>query len=72
MTDRPTVAGAMALADSAHQKIESHERLCAERYGNIHTGLDDLKKLVWGVILGGGGFGLVTLFAVILKAVKLQ
>lgn len=71
MTERPTATGAMARAESAHQKIEDHEKLCAERYGNINSTLDELKKLVWGVILGVAGFALMTLLAVMLHALKL-
>jgi hypothetical protein len=51
MTETKTVAGAYA-------KIESHEELCAERYTNIHTTLEDLKgsskaltRTAWGVLL---------------------
>lgn len=64
MDERRTVAG-------AYQKIESHEEICAVRYANINVTLEELKKLVMGVILGGGAFAAVTLFAVVLKAVKL-
>lgn len=41
MSDRQTVAGAYA-------KIESHEELCAERYRNIHSALEDLKDGIEG------------------------
>jgi uncharacterized protein YbcC (UPF0753/DUF2309 family) len=58
MTDRSSGAGAMARANSAHEKIESHEELCAERYSTIHSTLADLKadsrtqsRLVVGVLL---------------------
>lgn len=58
MNERQTVAGAMARADSAHQKIDDHEKLCAERYGNINSNLDALKdgqknhsRAAWGVVL---------------------
>jgi hypothetical protein len=51
MADRPTAAGAYA-------KIEAHEDLCAERYGNIHTTLSELKegqkghgRAAWGIAL---------------------
>lgn len=39
----PSASAAMAKAESAHQKIDSHEELCAERYGNINDTLSDLK-----------------------------
>ena len=32
-------------AEKALNKIEGHEELCAERYGNINTSIADLKKL---------------------------
>lgn len=35
-------------ADAAHDKMDSHERLCAERYMNINKSIDDLKTgLKW-------------------------
>lgn len=68
MPDRQTVASAYAHAEAAHAKLDGHEKLCAERYGNIHDSLGELKKLVLGVILGVAGFALVTLVAVILRA----
>lgn len=71
MSPPPTISTAMARADAAHAKIESHEELCAERYGNIHSALNDLKKLVWGVILGVAAFGLATLVGVLLRASRL-
>jgi hypothetical protein len=69
MTDRPSVTGAMARADSAHQKIEDHERLCAERYANINAHLGELKdgaktqsRLVIGVLLALLGWMAVQLW----------
>ncbi|MCR5876988.1 hypothetical protein [Phenylobacterium sp. J367] len=44
MTERPSAASALARADSAHQKIESHEELCAERYRAINDTLGELKS----------------------------
>lgn len=41
MSERQTVTGAYA-------KIESHEELCAERYRNIHSALEDLKGGIEG------------------------
>jgi hypothetical protein len=74
----PTAAGAMARADSAHEKIEAHEDLCAERYRAINTTLGELKadvsgqyKLLWGIVLSVGGCAIVTLLAILLHAVKL-
>lgn len=35
-------------AEAAHDKIDGHERLCAERYQNINKSMDDLKTgLKW-------------------------
>jgi uncharacterized protein YbcC (UPF0753/DUF2309 family) len=58
MTDRSSGAGAMARANSALARIESHEDLCAERYKSIHETLSELKsdsrtqsRLVVGVLL---------------------
>lgn len=58
MSDRATASGAMARADAAHQKIEDHEKLCAERYANIHSTLGELKtgqrghsRAAWGIVL---------------------
>jgi hypothetical protein len=69
---------ALARADSAHQKIEDHEKLCAERYERINDTLSELKsdvsgqyKLLWGIVLSVGGCATVTLLAVVLHAVKL-
>lgn len=37
------------LAESAHEKIDGHEKLCAERYGNINSNLSMLFKIIgWG------------------------
>jgi hypothetical protein len=51
MSERQTVAGAYA-------KITAHEDICAERYGNIHSTLSDLKdgqkshgRAAWGIAL---------------------
>lgn len=36
-------------ANAAHDKIDSHEQLCAERYGNINSNLSLLFKIIgWG------------------------
>ena len=48
---------ALALAQSNEQAIGAHEDLCAERYGNIHKEIAELKGLFkWG---GVTGFGLL-------------
>lgn len=39
MTENKTVAGAYA-------KIEAHEELCAERYANIRSDINDLKNII--------------------------
>lgn len=58
MEERTSASRAMARADSAHAKIESHEDLCAERYRTIEAVLGELKegartqsRLVVGVLL---------------------
>lgn len=69
MTDRPTVAGAMARAESAHQKMDNHEAICALRYEQINTTLGELKdgakaqnKLQWGVLVAIAAFLAVQVF----------
>lgn len=61
--------GARTLA-GAYAKIEAHEDLCAERYGNIHTAIADLKRgnrwvisLVVGLVVGLVGWMAVQLYA---------
>lgn len=58
MNERKTVSDAYAHAESAHQKIDGHEDLCAERYKNINDSLADLKaaikghqKIAWGIVI---------------------
>jgi len=58
MADRKTVSDAYNHADNAHQKIDSHEELCAERYKNIHETLGEVKdaikshqKIAWGLVI---------------------
>lgn len=48
----------MAKAEAAQQKIDSHEELCAERYGTINSTLGELKKgqeghsrAIWGGVI---------------------
>lgn len=62
----PTAQKALSRADAAHDRIEAHEDLCAERYGNIHGRLDQVVKILgWGgttiamVMIGVIGFLLV-------------
>lgn len=78
MSNRVTAAEAKARADSAHEKIDSHEDICAERYASIHTSLAELKddfrgqgRLLIGILLSIAGFGIVSLVAIILHALKL-
>jgi hypothetical protein len=58
--------------------MESHERVCAERYQNINTTLSDLKqdgkdqrKLLWGILLSFAGTIAAALLAVLLHALRL-
>jgi len=61
-----TAAEAMAHAQAAHEKVEAHEDLCAERYAHIKTSIGDVKDSVTTItkILGWGG----SIFATILLA----
>lgn len=43
-----TAAEAYAHADKAHDKMNAHEDLCAERYLGIHDSLKDLHATVRG------------------------
>jgi hypothetical protein len=43
MSERPTAAVALAVAENAHAKIDSHEELCAYRYKTIEEVLKELK-----------------------------
>lgn len=47
----PQIVDIMARKDAAAalSDIRSHERICAERYGNITTNLGDLKRGVEGL-----------------------
>jgi hypothetical protein len=38
---------ALNLARANDGKINAHEELCAERYGNIHKAIDDIKGVLW-------------------------
>lgn len=73
MTERPTIAGAVALAESAHAKIDSHEAICAERYSTIANTLADLKsdskdqrRLIITTLAGVAGSSVLLLISVIL------
>ena len=73
MTERPTIAGAVALAESAHAKINSHEELCAERYATIAGTLSELKadskdqrQLIITTLAAVAGSALLLLVSVVL------
>lgn len=50
----PTLPAAMidalARAEAAHDKIDAHEDLCAERHAHIHTAIDGVKTSVSTVV----------------------
>ena len=57
---------AFAHAQSAHDKIDAHEDLCAERYAHIQTTIGNVTKTVDTIlkVLAWGGttiFGLIVL-----------
>lgn len=64
--DIATVAyDARNKANAAHDKMEAHERLCAERYLNINNSITDLKTIIkWtctlmiSLIIGALGWSL--------------
>lgn len=62
MTDRPTVAGALARAEAAYAKIDSHEEVCAIRYEGINKTLAELRLVVWSVLFGLIGWMAVQLW----------
>jgi hypothetical protein len=41
-----TANEAMQHAQAAHEKIDTHEDLCAERYAHIHTAIDGVKNVM--------------------------
>lgn len=57
----------MNRADAAHDRIEAHEELCAERYGNIHGRLDQVVK-----ILGWGGATVATVMIAVIGALLVR
>lgn len=57
MTERRTVADAHARIDVLEQVQDGHERLCAERYGNINKALESfgrrttrIEVAAWGIL----------------------
>lgn len=78
MSERQTVAGAYTAIADVDAKVETHEAVCAERYGRINEVLGELKegaknqqKLLWGVLIAAAGWGLSTLAGVVLRAASL-
>lgn len=77
--DHPMLDPAYQHAQAAHDKIESHEDLCAERYKNIHNSIDSVEKnlsgsidsvnksveTIVGILKGFGSLLVATLIAVI-------
>jgi hypothetical protein len=69
MSNRPTVASALARADEAHLKLDGHERLCAERYKNLDEKMDAVtgaikshQKIAWGIVVALVGWMAVQLW----------
>lgn len=61
MTDATSVAAianqALKLAEQNENDIESHEKLCAERYGNINNSIREIKDILkWA---GGAAFAII-------------
>lgn len=57
MTESTVAYEALNLAKQNARDIESHEDICAERYGNIHKAIDEIKgTLKWA---GGGAFTII-------------
>lgn len=57
MTERKTVADAHARIDVVQADQAAHERLCAERYGNIDKALESfgrrttrIEVAAWGIL----------------------
>ena len=42
--------GARRLAMSALEKIEGHEKLCSERWSNVHRIINGINKRQWWII----------------------
>jgi hypothetical protein len=66
MTDIPSPAMARATealerAEGAHQQIETHEKICADRY----TTINDKIGLVLNVLGWGGGVLILTLISLV-------
>ena len=47
---RQLAQAAMERASEAEHAIESHERLCSERYGNINETLRELRSIMKGTV----------------------
>lgn len=62
-----TANEAMERANSAHEKIDAHEDLCAERYAHIHTAIAGVKDTVGNImkVLAWGG---TTVFGLLIAA----
>jgi hypothetical protein len=55
---------ALVLSLLNEQAMESHEKICAERYENIHSSIEEIKQgneKIWGIMwkAGVGGFSLL-------------
>lgn len=69
MADRVTAAMAYAKAHDAEQGLAAHEKLCAERYLNIHGRINMIFRILsWAgplavaVIIGVASWGLNRVF----------
>jgi hypothetical protein len=58
MSERPTAAVALAVAENAHAKIDTHEEICAIRYEALNSSIDELKgamtnqgRVAWGIMI---------------------
>lgn len=60
-----SAAEAFNHAQSAHDKVEAHEDLCAERYAHINTKLDGVNSTV-GTILKILAWGGTTIFGLLI------
>jgi hypothetical protein len=73
MSERPTAAVALAVAENAHAKIDTHEEICALRYTQIFEKLGELKAdnasqkaLLQTILLFVTGSALTLLVSVVL------
>lgn len=60
-----SAAEAYNHAQAAHEKVEAHEDLCAERYAHINTKLDGVNATV-GTILKILAWGGTTIFGLLM------